>query len=245
LLTSEAFRTEYFRTAWVMIDKNGLVTIFNHRAEMGQGSYQAIPQIVAEELEVDLNKIKVVFAPGHPTKYGSQVTGGSSSVRGGNKTLLHAGATAREMLVQAAAARWKVPATECYAELGEVIHRPSGKKLGYGLLVEDAAKLPLPTVTLKERKNYKLIGKPLPRLDNPAKINGTAVFGIDKVVPGLLYAVVERSPRFHGKIKSVDDKAARAVKGVKDIVRDKCRFCNDEGAVVVQIVTDGFQARKL
>lgn len=235
-------------TAWVSIDKNGLVTIFNHRAEMGQGSYMAIPQIVAEELEVDLNKIKVELAPGHPTKYGSQITGGSSSIRGGYKTLLSAGAMAREMMIATAAGRWKVPASECYAELGEVIHRSSGKKIGYGALVEEAAKMPLPTVKLKERKDYKLIGKPLPRLDNPAKINGTAVFGIDKTVPGLLYAVVERSATFHGKIKSVDDKAARAIKGVKDIVRVQMPvFASMREGVAV--VADSFwtasKARKL
>ncbi|MBC6489840.1 molybdopterin cofactor-binding domain-containing protein [Flavihumibacter stibioxidans] len=207
-------------TAWVTIDKSGKVTIYSHRAEMGQGAYQTIPQIVAEELEVDLNKIAVEFAQGSQTKYGSQITGGSSTVRGGFKSMLRAGATAREMLIAAAAAGWNVQTAECYAENGTVIHRSTGRKAGYGDLVEAASRLPLPKeVKLKERKDYKLIGKPLPRLDNPAKINGSAVFGIDKTLPGLLYAVVERSPRFHGKIKTLDDKKARAVKGVKDIIR--------------------------
>ena len=207
-------------TAWVTIDKTGKVTIYSHRAEMGQGAYQTIPQIVAEELEVDLNKVSVEFAAGSQTKFGSQITGGSSTIRGGYKSMLMAGATAREMLIAAAASGWNVPATECYAENGTVIHKGSGRKAGYGDLVEAAARLDRPkNIQLKERKQYKLIGKPLPRLDNPAKINGSAVFGIDKTLPGLLYAVVERSPRFLGKIKSLDDKKARAVKGVKDIIR--------------------------
>lgn len=249
LLTGEAALEQGISlTAWVSIDKNGLVTIFNHRAEMGQGSFQSIPQIVAEELEVDMNKIKVELAQGHPSKYGSQITGGSSSVRGGYKTLLAAGATAREMLIAAAAANWNVPASSCYAENGEVFHKPTGRKFGYGSLVEAAAKQPMPKIVLKQRKDYKLIGKPLPRLDNPAKINGTAVFGIDKTLPGLLYASVERSPRFHGKIKSVDDKAARAIKGVKDIVRVQMpvfSFTREGVAVVADSIWTAMKARKL
>ncbi|MBZ5855859.1 molybdopterin cofactor-binding domain-containing protein [Flavihumibacter profundi] len=248
LTPGEALEQGIELTAWVSIDKNGLVTIASHRAEMGQGSFQTIPQIVAEELEVDLNKIKVVFAPGNQAKYGSQVTGGSSTVRGGYKNLLKAGATAREMLLAAAAKSWGVPASECYAEKGEIIHRPTGKKIGYGSLVDAASRLKIPDVKLKERKDYKLIGKPLPRLDNPPKINGSAVFGIDFRVPGLLFAVVERSPRFHGKIKSIDDKAARMVKGVKDVIEVEMpvfAFTRHGVAVVADNVWAAMQARKL
>ena len=134
--------------------------MLNHRSEMGQGSYQTVPQIIAEELEVDLDKVKISFAPGNSKKFGSQITGGSSTVRGSYNTLLKAGATAREMLIAAAAKRWAVAPTECYAELGMVIHRPSGKKLGYGSLVEAASQLPIPTaVILKERKDYKYLQK--------------------------------------------------------------------------------------
>ena len=151
-------------TAWVSIDKAGKVTILNHRSEMGQGSFQVVPQMVAEELEVSLDDVHIAFAPGSQTKYGSQITGGSSTVRGSYKTLLRTGATAREMLITAAASKWNVNKDDCYAENGFVIYRPDGKKIGYGDLVEDAAKLTPPKdVKLKDRADYKLIGKPLAR----------------------------------------------------------------------------------
>ena len=119
-------------TSWISIDKTGLVTLVNHRSEMGQGSFQSVPQIIAEELEVDLDKVNIVFATGDQNKYGSQITGGSATVRGSYKALLLTGATAREMLITAAANKWAVNKSDCYAKSGEVIHRPSGKKLGYG-----------------------------------------------------------------------------------------------------------------
>lgn len=205
--------------AWIRIDALGKVTITDHRAEMGQGSYQAVPQIIAEELEVPLNEVAIVFAQGN-RKYGSQITGGSSTVRGSYKNLLKLSATARQMLIQAAANQWNVPVTDCYAEAGHVIHKPSGKKANYGTLVADAAKLEPPKdVVLKKRADYKQIGKPLHRPDTPLKTNGTAGFGLDKTLPGMLYAAVERNPRLRGKVKSVDDTAARKVPGVKQILK--------------------------
>ena len=207
-------------TAWISIDKTGKVTILNHRSEMGQGSFQAVPQMVAEELEVSLDNINISFAPGHPSKYGSQITDGSSTVRGAYKTLLQTGATAREMLIEAAAKKWNVNKNDCYAENGFVIHKPTGKKLGYGELVEDASKLTPPKeVKLKRREEYKIIGKPLARQDNPNKINGKAEFGLDVKLPGMLYAVIERSPRFKGKVKSFDDSATMKVAGVKKVLK--------------------------
>lgn len=208
--------------AWVHINTSGKVTIFSHRAEMGQGVYQAIPQIVAEELEVNLSEVNVVFAKGDNKKYGNQVTGGSSTIRTGYKNLLNLGATAREMLIQAAANKWGVQKTDCYAEGGFVYHRPSKKKLNYGELVVDAAKLEPPkSILLKKRAEYKLIGKPLPRLDTWIKTNGTAVFGLDKEIPNMLYAAVERNPRLRGKVKSFDDRATRRIPGVKDVIKVK------------------------
>src|SRR5688572_30263950 len=235
-------------TSWISINKSGRVTILNHRSEMGQGSFQAVPQMIAEELEVDLDQVNIEFAPGQQGKYGSQVTGGSSTVRGSYKRLLRTGATAREMMIEAAAKKWDVKKEECYAENGIVIHRPSGKKLGYGDLVEDASKLTPPKdVRLKNRADYKIIGKPLARQDNPGKINGKAEFGLDKKIPGMLYAVVERNPRFQGKVKSFDDSAAKAVKGVKHVVKvqmdvfDKQR----EGvAVLADSIWSAIQGRK-
>ncbi len=207
-------------TAWIRIEKTGKITLYDHRAEMGQGSFQAVPQIIAEELEVNPDQVEILFAPGSQSKYGDQTTGGSSTVRGSYKRLLTTGATAREMLMTSAANKWNVNKSDCYAENGLVIHRPSGKKFTYGELVEDASKLQPPKeVTLKARKDYKIIGKPLPRQDAPLKTNGTAVFGLDKIYPGMLYAVVERNPRFLGKVKSFDDSAAMKVPGVKKIFK--------------------------
>lgn len=206
--------------AWIHIDTSGKVTLFSHRAEMGQGVYQALPQIIAEELEVNLNDVNIVFAKGDNKKYGNQITGGSSSVRGSYKNLLNLGATAREMLIEAASRKWNVAATECYAEAGHVIHRPSGKKFHYGELVVDASKLEAPkNVKLKKRSEYKLIGKPLHRQDTALKTNGTAIFGLDKKIPGMLYAAVERNPRLRGVVKSFDDGAARKIPGVKKVFK--------------------------
>ncbi len=218
-LTGEEAEAEGINlTAWISIDKNGKVILFNHRSEMGQGSYQSVPQILAEELEVDLNEIRVEFAKGYQGRFGSQITGGSSTIRGAYKQMLKSGAAAREMLIEAAAQQWKVAQTECAAQQGKVIHLPTKKELAYGALVAAAIKLPVPKdPPLKARKDYKLIGKSLPRLDNRAKINGTAIFGMDKVVPDMVYAMVERNPRFHGKIKSFDATAALAIPGIEKV----------------------------
>ncbi|WP_298738112.1 molybdopterin cofactor-binding domain-containing protein [uncultured Chitinophaga sp.] len=206
--------------AWISIDAAGMVTIFNHRSEMGQGTWQSIPQIIAEELEVNMDQVTIRSVAANPGKYGPQPQEGSFSIRGWYQQLLRAGATAREMLIEAAARQWKVNPGECYAESGEVIHRATGKRLGYGALVKDAAKSDPPQqVKLKERKDYKIIGKPLHRNDAMPKTNGAAVFGLDKKLPGMLYAVVERSPRFRGKVKSFDDTAVRLLSGVKYVFK--------------------------
>ncbi|MDB4920240.1 molybdopterin cofactor-binding domain-containing protein [Mucilaginibacter sp.] len=222
--------------AWMRIDTDGKVTLTDHRAEMGQGSYQSVPQIIAEELEVNLKDINVIFAIGDPVKYGSQITGGSSTIRGSYKKLLKLSATAREMLITAAANKWNVPASECYAESGHVIHKPSGKKFNYGELVTDASKLSPPKeVKLKNISEYKLIRKPLQRLDTPMKTNGGAIFGLDKKLPGMLYAAVERNPRLRGKVKSFDDSAARKVPGVKQVFKIQMMVFNTtrDGVVVI------------
>jgi isoquinoline 1-oxidoreductase beta subunit len=236
-------------TSWISIDKTGVVTLLNHRSEMGQGSYQVVPQMIAEELEVNLDQVKIAFAPGDQSKFGSQVTGGSSTVRGSYKRLLRTGATAREMLIEAAAKKWNVNKTECYAENGQIIHRASGRKFGYGELVEDASKLTPPQhVILKSRKDYKVIGKPMPRQDTPLKTNGKAIFGLDQRIAGMLYAVVERNPRFHGKVKSFDDSAAKKVKGVKNVFKVQMPVFahNREGvAIVADTLWAAQQARKV
>jgi isoquinoline 1-oxidoreductase beta subunit len=235
--------------AWISIDTNGKVTIVNHRSEMGQGSYQAVPQIIAEELEVDLNNVDIVFGVGNATKYGSQITGGSSTVRGTYKKLLKLSASAREMLKQAAATKWNAPIAECYAENGQVIHKPSGRKFNYGELVTEASKLEPPkNVELKDPKDYKILRKPLPRQDTPLKVNGKAAFGMDKKLPGMLYAVVERNPRFLGKVKSFDDTATKAIPGVKHVFKIQMNVfaTKREGvAVVADNLWSAMQGRKV
>jgi isoquinoline 1-oxidoreductase beta subunit len=243
---AESFGVEL--NPWIHIDTSGKVTIFNHRAEMGQGSYQAVPQIVAEELEVNLDEVNSVFAIGDSQKYGSQVTGGSSTVRGSYKKLLNVSATAREMLIASAAAMWGVSNTECYAEGGHVHHRPSKRKFHYGELVVNAAKLPTPQdVKLKKRSEYKLIGKPLRRQDTKMKTNGTLIFGIDKEVPGMLYAMVEHNPRLRGVVKSFDDTSARKVPGVKNVFKIRMKVFDtyrDGVAVVAESVWAALQGKR-
>ena len=249
LLTKESAETLGVElNAWVSIDTTGKVTLMNHRSEMGQGSYQTVPQIIAEELEVNLDQVQILFAPGNGAKYGSQLTGGSSTVRGAYKHLMKVGASAREMLIEAAANKWAVSKTDCYAENGFVIHRASGKKFGYGELVQEASKLQPPKdVKLKEAKNYKVIRQSLLRQDTPLKTNGTAIFGLDKKLPGMLYAVVERNPRFAGKIKSVDDTETKKVPGVRHVIPVKMSVFASlrEGvAVVADTLWAATQGRK-
>jgi len=237
--TSGAVAGEIEMNPWIHIHTNGKVTLFNHRAEMGQGSYQSVPQIIAEELEVDLKDITVASAQGNK-KYGNQVTGGSSTIRSGYKNLLKLSATARVMLITVAAAKWGVPIEECYAESGHVIHKGTTNKFHYGQLVEEAAKLPAPKeVVLKKISDYKLIRKPLKRLDTPMKTNGTAEFGLDKKLPGMLYAAVERNPRLRGTVKSYDDSAALKVPGVKRVFKVKMLVFKTyrEGVAVVATST--------
>jgi len=234
--------------AWIIIDTSGKVTLVDHRAEMGQGSFQSVPQIIAEELEVELANIDVIFAKGHQKKYGSQITGGSSTIRGSYINLLTLGASARELLIQAAAAKWHVPVSECYAKNGSVYHKPSNKGFHYGELVVDASKLEAPkNVKLKPRSEYTLIGKPLHRRDTPLKTNGSAVFGLDKRIPGMVFAAVERNPRMRGKLRSFDNAAALKVPGVKKVIAIKMAVFGtyrDGVAVIADSTWNAMRGRK-
>jgi len=186
---------------FIQISSSGEVTIFMAKTEMGQGVYTALPMIVAEELEVDWEKINIVQADAG-FDYGNQTTGGSTSIRQSYDPLRKAGATARVMLITAAAGMLKEKISDLYAELGFVISRKSGKKLGYGELAVEAAKLPVPAdVPLKDPKDYKLIGKSVKRRDTPPKLYGEAVYGIDVRLPGMVYAAVKRPPVYKGKVK--------------------------------------------
>ncbi|MCI0430116.1 MAG: molybdopterin-dependent oxidoreductase, partial [Rhodospirillales bacterium] len=211
--------------AFIRIDRQGRVTLVVHQVEMGQGTYTALPMLLAEELEVDLAQVHLEHAPPDDKLYanplvGFQATGGSTSVRGAWEPLRRAGASARSMLVSAACATWNVDSNSCRAEKGEVIHLPTGRKLSYGALVDKAVTLPVPDrVALKDPKDFKLIGTPAKRLDSQDKVNGKAEFSIDVKVPGMKIATVAACPVFGGKLASVDEARAKAVKGVHQVVR--------------------------
>jgi isoquinoline 1-oxidoreductase subunit beta len=212
--------------AFIRIDRDGQIVLTMPYVEMGQGTYTSISMLIAEELEVDLEQVRLEHAPPNEKLYsnpligGVQATGSSNAIRGAWQPLRQAGAIARTMLVSAAAKKWKVEPASCRAERGEVIHAASGRRIKYGVLATDAAKVPVPeNVALKRPQDFKLIGTPAKRLDAPAKVNGTAVFGIDVRPPGVKIATLAQSPVFGGRLKSVDDTAAKTVKGVRQIVR--------------------------
>ena len=210
--------------AFVRIRPDDTITLVMPQVEMGQGTYTSMSMLIAEELEVDLAKVGLEAAPPSDKLYanpllGFQVTGGSTSVPGFWEPLRRAGATARVMLIQAAATQWNVDPASCHAEKGEVVS-PTGERLSYGTLVNAAAKLPVPDkVALKDPKDFTLIGTPAKRVDTPDKVNGKTKFGIDALIPGMKFATVAACPAFGGKLKSVGDNNAMAIKGVSQVVK--------------------------
>ncbi|KAA0891790.1 xanthine dehydrogenase family protein molybdopterin-binding subunit [Oryzomonas rubra] len=228
--------TAFAPNAFLRIGTDGSVTVIVNKSEMGQGVYTSLPMLIAEELACDWHKVRVEAAPVAPeynhAQYGPlMVTGGSSSVRSEWDRLSRAGAAAREMLVAAAAKGWQMEPAACRAENGVVIG-PGGKRSGYGSLAARAAKLPVPQEPkLKGLKQRQLLGKAIHRLDSPAKINGTATFGIDVHTPGMLTAVIARPPVFGGTVKGFDPQKALAVPGVKQVVAVPAG---------VAVVADGF-----
>jgi isoquinoline 1-oxidoreductase beta subunit len=216
--------------AFIRIAPNGQVTMVLGHSEMGQGVSTSLPMLLAEELDADWSTVRYEQGPAGPEYrnlafdamapgINMQVTGGSTAVLGSFMAFRQAGATARAMLVGAAAKEWGVDPATCTTEPGVVIHQASGKRIRYGAIAAKAAQMPIPEkVPLKDPKSFRLIGKPTPRLDTPSKVDGTGVFGIDVKVPGLLYASVARCPVFGGRPKHVDDAKAKALPGVKAVV---------------------------
>jgi len=232
--------TDFIPNAFIRIGTDNIVTVIVNHSEMGQGSYTSLPMILADELDADWSNVRFEFAPvdpayNHPA-FGMMATGGSTSTWVEWDRFRKAGATARYMLVEAAAQTWNVEASACTTEKGFVIHTASGKKLSYGQLTDKAATIKAPAdVKLKDPKHFKFIGKPVKRLDTPSKINGTAVFGLDVKLPGLLTALIARAPVFGAKVKSFNADKAKAIPGVKEVVQI------DRG---IAVVATGFWAAK-
>ena len=212
-------RGTFSPNVWLQIAPDNTVCIWVPKSEMGQGVQTALAMLVAEELEADWSTIRIHQAPTEST-YGDERTQGSSSVRTLWVPLSRAGATAREMLVTAAARAWEVDRVMCGADKGYVVHLPTGRRMSYGELSGAAARLPIPRdVSLKKPAEYRLLGKSVPRLDTRSKINGSAIFGIDVRVAGMLYATVLRCPYIGGSVKAFDASMARAVTGVHDVMK--------------------------
>ncbi|QXX76717.1 xanthine dehydrogenase family protein molybdopterin-binding subunit [Methylovirgula sp. HY1] len=210
---------------FIRISKPDGIVLIIPNVEMGQEVYTAEAMLIAEELEVGLDQLRVIPAPPNEDLYTqpilkSQSTGGSTSVRGAWVPLRQAGAVARTMLIGAAAAQWNVPTSECFAKRAVVTHRPTGRTLAYPDLGEAAFRQPVPKqITLKSPDQFELIGKPLPRIEGPSKVNGTAQFGIDVAPPGMKIGTVMACPTLGGRLIDFDDRSARAIPGVRDVVR--------------------------
>jgi isoquinoline 1-oxidoreductase beta subunit len=227
----------YPTNAFLHIGQDNVITVFVNKSEMGQGVYTSIPMLIAEELDCDWSKVQAEPAPVAPVynnpMSGMQMTGGSTSIRTEWQRMREVGAAARLMLVAAAARAWNADPAECRTENGQVRH-PSGKALDYGELTRQAARMPVPQqVVLKDPADFRLLGKPARRLDTPVKVNGTALFGCDIRLPGMLTALVARPPVYGGSLKSVNDARARQVPGVLQVVRIKSG---------VAVVATGFRA---
>jgi len=215
---------QFAPNAFIRIDHAGKTTFVMPQVEMGQGVYTAIPMILADELDADFSQVALEHAPPNDKLYGNpifgiQATGNSNSIRAFWKPLRIAGATARAMLVQAAASQWQVDPASCTAANGIVTHAATGRTASYGDLADAAAALPAPTdPPLKDPKDFTLIGKPLKRLDTPNKTDGKVIYAIDTIVPDMKIATLAQSPVFGGKVAHVDDSAAKTIPGVRKVV---------------------------
>ncbi len=212
--------------AFLRITPDGTVTVLSNKSEMGQGIYTGLAMLVAEELDADWNAMRVEPAPAAEiykhTEWGTQTTGGSSSIRSEYERYRHAGATARAMLIAAAAQQWQVPTSQCRTEAGEVLHDASGRRALYSALASAAGSMTPPQdVTLKSPAQFRLLGRSQPRLDTPVKVTGEARFGLDVIVAGMRTAVIARPPVFGARVKRFDAGEAMKISGVDEIVEVK------------------------
>jgi isoquinoline 1-oxidoreductase subunit beta len=234
-------------TPYILVESNGNITLFNTKPEMGQGTFQSIPALIAEEFEVSLDQVTIKNTNGEK-QFPGQHAGGSSSVRGSYSDLRKVGASAKAVFIAAAAKKWKVDESSCYAENGKVIHKPTKKSFTYGQLVEEASKLELSKEPkLKDPKDFNILGKSMKRPDVALKTNGKAEFGLDVKVPGMLYATVERCPVIGGTLKSFDASEALKTPGVEKIIEVE-RIMGRYHSVGVAVIADSYwttlQARK-
>jgi isoquinoline 1-oxidoreductase subunit beta len=215
-----ADREPFLPNAWIRITPDNQITVLTEIPEMGQGARTVGTMILADELEADWSTIRVEQAPVIPETYQNLSTGGSGGTEAAWKYMRNVGAQAREMLLTAAAQQWGVEKKSCRAENGTIVHGPSGRRAKYGDFVESASKLPVPdakSIALKPPSEFRIIGKPVPRVDVPGKVDGTAVFGIDVRVSGMLFAVIARCPHFGGRLQTFDATAAKALPGVRAV----------------------------
>ncbi len=227
--------------AYLRITPDNKVTIVVPRSEMGQGVRTALPMILAEELEADWKQIEIEQA-GASTLFGDQTTGGSASIRTTWDPMRKAGASARAMLISAAALTWSVPRSSCVAENSHIKDAATNRSLSYGELASKAATLPIPTdVTLKQSKDYKIVGQRLPRVDSPAKVKGDAVFGIDFRMPGMKFALLSRCPTIGGKVSGFDDKESKKISGVRYVGK----ISDSAVAVVADSVWGAMEGRRV
>jgi isoquinoline 1-oxidoreductase subunit beta len=247
-ITTEIVEAGNF-TPYILVEAAGTITLFNTKPEMGQGTFQSIPAIIAEEFEVSLDQVTIKNTNGEKPFGNRQRAGGSSSIRTNYTDLRKVGASAREVFVKAGSTRWHADVSDCYAENGKVIHKPTNRAFTYGELVGDASKLELPKEPkLKDPKEFKILGKMSRRPDVPLKTNGSAQFGIDVQVPGMLYATVARSPVIGGTLKSFDATEALKIPGVEKVVqveRIMGRYHSVGVAVIANSYWTAMKARKV
>ena len=226
---------------YIVIDDLGKIIIYNAKPDVGQGTWQALPMLLAEELEVSMEQIEIRITDGS-AKFGQQGIGGSNSIRSRWKPMRQAGAAAKEMLIKAASNQWQVPVNECFAKEAKIYHKPTNKSLSYAELITEASKLEVPkNPTLKDPKDFKLLGKSLPRPEIPSKTNGKAAFGIDATLPKMLYATIEMPPAIYGKVTRYDGSEAMKVKGVKYVLKTERKLAHAIPEAVA-VVADNYWA---
>lgn len=254
-LTESTDENSFKPSAFVHIAHDGTVTLASARPEIGQGIKTSLPMIIAEELGVKWTDVKVISVPLNPI-FGGQAAGGSTSTPTSYMHLRRVGATARTLLIQAAAASWSVPVTECFVKDGSVVHKPTGKSLSYGALVQAAAKLPVPdehSVVLKDPSEFTLLGSRIGGVDNQKVVTGQPLFGIDQVIPGMLYAVYVKCPVWGGKVVSANLDVVKSQPGVRDafIINETVPYHNNPVlglvpgvAILADSTWNAFSARK-